>query len=434
MPRHLTHAPLAVYINSKAVGRLRRAPSGAVDFQYRDEWLNWEHAFPISLSLPLRADRYIGASVLAVLENLLPDNEAILRRVSERVHAQGTDAYSLLTAIGRDCVGALQFLPEGSDPGPAGGIDAHPLSDEDIADLLRNLTRIPLGLTSDDEFRISIAGAQEKTALLHWNGKWCRPQGATATSHIFKRPIGRVSDSIDLSESVENEYLCLLLTEAFSLPTAKAKIGLFDEQKALIIERFDRLWTKDGRLLRVPQEDCCQALSIPPSKKYEADKGPGIPAILHLLNGSDEPMLDQRTFLRANIVFWLLGAIDGHAKNFSLRISEGGRYRLTPLYDVVSAQFAVDSGRIRQNGFKLAMAVGKNRHYVVDKIAPRHFLQTATVAGIGESVVQSIFDGLQDGMKAVDKVMNELPRGFPEHVRDPIYRGIQKRMRLFELM
>lgn len=434
MARHSTYTPLDVFINSRLVGRLRRETSGAVEFQYHTKWLDWEHSFPISLSLPLRTDRYIGAPVLAVLENLLPDNDVILRRVAERVHAQGTDAYSLLTAIGRDCVGALQFLPEGVDPGPAGHIDAHPIADSEIAELLRDLTRIPLGLSRDYEFRISIAGAQEKTALLLWNGKWYKPKGSTATTHILKRPIGRTGGGIDLSTSVENEYLCLLLAKAFGLPTANTEIRFFDNEKALVVERFDRFWTKDGRLLRVPQEDCCQALSVPPSQKNEAEKGPGMPAILRLLNGSDEALSDQQTFFRANIVYWLLGAIDGHAKNFSLSLGEGGRYRLTPMYDIVSAQFAVAAGQIRQNDFKLAIAVGTNRHFVVDRIAPRHFLQTAKAAGIGELSVRAMFDDLHErATKEVEAVMNELPQNFPAQVSDPIYSGIKKRIRLFEV-
>ena len=125
---------------------------------------------------------------------------------------------------------------------------------------------------------------------------------------------------------------------------------------------FDRHWSKDGRLLRLPQEDSCQALSIPPALKYESEGGPGIEAILRLLRDSDTPAEDQRAFLKAIVAFWLKGAPDGHAKNFSILLYPGGRYRLTPLYDVISAQPSVDAGQIRQSSFRLAMAVGDNRH------------------------------------------------------------------------
>jgi serine/threonine-protein kinase HipA len=128
----------------------------------------------------------------------------------------------------------------------------------------------------------------------------------------------------------------------FGLPTARTEIREFSGRRALVVERFDRLHTRDGRLLRLPQEDCCQALSVPPPRKYEPDGGPGM-RILDLLKASDEPEADQTLFLKAQIVFWLLGATDGHAKNFSIFLLPGGRFRLTPLYDVMSAQPNVDA-------------------------------------------------------------------------------------------
>jgi serine/threonine-protein kinase HipA len=210
--------------------------------------------------------------------------------------------------------------------------------------MLGDLRRAPLGLDESGEFRISLAGAQEKTALLHWEDKWQVPHGATATTHILKPEIGKVSNGVDLSQSIENEHLCMRLRAA-----GRPQIQEFGNTRALVVERFDRLWTRDGRLLRLPQEDCCQALSVPPTRKYEPDGGPGMRQIFDLLKASDEPEGDQRTFFKAQIVFWLLGATDGHAKNFSIFLLPGGRFRLTPLYDVMSAQPNVDAGEIRHN-------------------------------------------------------------------------------------
>src|ERR1700682_578598 len=155
MPRPRTRIPLNVFLNGRLVGRLRRQASGAIDFQYDDDWLAWEQAFPVSLSLPLREDRFIGDPVIAVFDNLLPDSDAIRRRLAERVRADGYDAYSLLAAVGRDCVGALQFLPEGAEPGRAGGVDGRPVSDAEIEALLNDLETRPLGLDESGEFRIS---------------------------------------------------------------------------------------------------------------------------------------------------------------------------------------------------------------------------------------------------------------------------------------
>jgi hypothetical protein len=166
---------------------------------------------------------------------------------------------SLLSAIGRDCVGALQFLPDGAAPDAAGAINARGASDQDIARILGNLASHPLGVGPDQEFRISLAGVQEKTALLYWKNKWHVPHGTTATTHIIKPQIGRLPNGIDLTNSVENEYLCLQLVAALGLPVAKSRIVDFAGRRVLAIERFDRTWTRDGRLLRLPQEDCCHA-------------------------------------------------------------------------------------------------------------------------------------------------------------------------------
>ncbi len=433
MARAKTHAPLNVFLNARLVGRLDRQPSGAIEFAYHAEWLAFENALPVSLSLPLREDRYAGAPVIAVFDNLLPDGKALRRRVAERVGADGDDAYSLLAAIGRDCVGAMQFLPEGETPAAAGVISGRPVDEGYIARKLGDLARAPLGMDEDESFRISLAGAQEKTALLFWKNRWHVPLGATPTTHILKPQIGMLANGIDMSQSVENEFLCVKLAAAFGLPTASVEIADFDGRRALVVERFDRLWTKDRRLLRLPQEDCCQALSMPPTLKYQADGGPGIGAILELLKASDEPEKDRALFLKAAIMFWLLAGTDGHAKNFSLFLEPGGRFRLTPLYDILSAQPAHDAGRISRNKLKLAMSVGDNRHYAVYGILPRHFLQTAKANGLAETVVRSTFDEiLAIEEAAVSAVVETLPRDFPGALADSVLGGLKRRARVLE--
>ncbi len=425
--------PLNIFLNGRLVGRLRREASGAIDFQYDPTWIAWEHAQPVSLSLPLREDRFVGDPVIAVFDNLLPDNQAIRRRVAERTRAEGHDAYSLLSAIGRDCVGALQFLPDGEEPGPAGTVSGRAIGNEEIARILGDLERTPLGVAEDAEFRISLAGAQKKTALLYWKKKWHVPHGVTATTHILKPQIGRLENGMDLSQSVENEHFCLKLAAALGLPCAHAEIQEFEGKRVLVVERFDRRWTKDKRLLRLPQEDFCQALSVPPTLKYESDGGPGMRQVLDLLKASDEPEADQRTFFKAQIIFWLLGATDGHAKNFSIFLAPGGRFHQTPLYDVMSAQPNVDAGQIQWNKMKLAMAVGDNRHYVINRIAPRHFLQTAKRCGVPITTAQEIFDEIMnDASTAIDTTLADLPEDFPKAIAQSIVEGLRGRLRLFE--
>lgn len=431
MPRKPINAPLRVLLNNRLVGRLLKEPGGAISFRYDESWLSWSNTFPISMSLPLREDGFKGDRVVAVFENLLPDSEELRRRVAEKVGAKGVDAYSLLFQIGRDCVGALQFLPDDDDAvHDTSGIEGERIDDEGIEKLLKTLARAPLGLGEDKEFRISVAGAQEKTALLFHKGKWRKPHGATPTTHILKTQIGTLQNGIDLSNSVENEYYCLKLMAAFGLPTAAAEIRVFGKTTALVIERFDRRWTDEGRLLRLPQEDFCQALSVPPGLKYQSLGGPGIIEGLKLLKGSDTPTEDQRSFLQAQVLFWLIGATDGHAKNFSIYLGRGGRFRLTPVYDVLTAQPSLVTRQIERKQMKLAMFVGDSRHYRLDEIKGRHFIQTTERAGLPGSLAKEVLEEVAKAADAaITSVEAQLPRDFPDYIHDAVKAGLAERIK-----
>lgn len=430
MGRRPVYAPLRVYLNNRRVGTLSRASSGAIDFSYCSDWLDWAHAFPVSLSLPLRETPYRGAPVIAVFENLLPDSDQLRRLVAQRVGARGIDAYSLLSVIGQDCVGALQFIT-GDAPAPdsTAALDGTPVSNEAIERILNGLSQAPLGVTGGDAFRVSVAGAQEKTALLHHRGRWFRPHGPTPTTHILKTQIGTLPGGIDLSDSVENEFYCLALARAFGLAVTAARIERFGQTRALVIERFDRRWARDGRLLRVPQEDCCQALGVPPTLKYQADGGPGMSDLLNLLAGSDTPADDQAAFLKAQLVFWLIGATDGHAKNFSLFLSPGGGYRLTPLYDIVTAQPALEAGQIKRKQMRLAMSAGARRHYRLDKIHARHFVQTAMRAGLSRQRCVALIDEIAArAPAALEAAAAALPAGFPPAIAYAVEQCVTARL------
>ena len=429
MPRRPVHDPLRVFINGQLVGFFLKDPGGTVAFGYDESWLARDNAIPVSLSLPLREDPFKGPVVAAFFENLLPDSESLRRRVSEKVGAEGMDAYSLLSRIGRDCVGALQFLPEDEELQASTEIQGRVASDSEIEGMLLNLAQAPLGLERERDFRISIAGAQEKTALLRYKDQWWKPSGATPTTHILKKQMGTLPNGLDLSNSIENEFYCLRLLEAFGLPVNHAEISTFGKTKALVIERFDRRWTRDGRLLRLPQEDCCQALSVPPSRKYQNDGGPGIADILRLLKASDTPVEDQKRFLKAQVVFFLIGATDGHAKNFSIFLGPLGRFRLTPLYDILSAQPSLALGQIHKKQMRLAMFAGTNRHYVVDRICGRHFAQTVDRVGLPRGLAKEVMEEVAMRAVAAKQELEEsLPLDFPEFIHRTIWDGIDARL------
>lgn len=429
MGRKRTYAPLDVYMNRRKVGQYFRDPDGAFAFTYAADWLAWENTLPISRALPLRSERYVGPPVIAVFENLLPDSDAIRRRVAERVGADAMDAYSLLSRIGRDCVGALQFLPEGEVPEDSRVLAGEPLSDGQIAAMLKDLGRTPLGIRAERNFRISVAGAQEKTALLFHDGQWVEPTGTTPTTHILKPAIGTLPNGMDLTDSVENEHFCLRLMAAFGLPVARTEITTFADTKVLVIERFDRLRARDGRLIRLPQEDCCQALSVPPTRKYQSEGGPGIVEICDLLQGSDEPLRDRANFLKSTILFWLIGATDGHAKNFSIALMPGGRFTMTPLYDVLTVQPSMDAGQLQIKDMKLAMRVGKSRHYKVSEIQGRHFIETGLAAGFSREQMAKIFEDIRvRADEAFATARAGMPHGFPDALFASVKRGFQQRM------
>jgi serine/threonine-protein kinase HipA len=437
MSRRRTHTPLNVLINNRLAGRLLKQVSGAIAFHYDESWLGWEHGFPISLSLPLRETPYTGEAVMAVFDNLLPDNVAVRRRVAERTGAQGSDAYSLLERIGRDCVGAMQFLPDDLAVDAVQPIEGEPIGETEIEQMLANLAQAPLGIDMEHDFRISVAGAQEKTALLFHDGQWLRPLGTTPTTHILKPQLGEIPTAfgmIDMADSVENEHYCLKLLEGFGLPVAQTQIATFGSRKVLVVERFDRRWRTATELLRLPQEDCCQALSIPSALKYQSHGGPSAVAILKLLGSGDNPLADQAAFLKSQILFWLIGATDGHAKNFSVFLRPGGRFGLTPFYDVLTAQPAFDARQIPNNKYKTAMSAGDSRKYQILNITGRHFVETAKEAGLGPTIITKVFhEIMRDAETAPQRALAMMPDDLALPTHDSIMHAMAGRLRSLEL-
>lgn len=433
MPRPRKTRELAVWMNAERVGTWTLGTNNAHTFAYEESWVDSPASRPLSLSMPLQPSEvpYRDEVVESFFDNLLPDSRDIRRRIQTRFHTTSTRAFDLLAEIGRDCVGAVQLLPMDTTPTGLDRIDGETLTEADVARLLRGTPAAAFpGLHDYDDFRISLAGAQEKTALLRHDGRWNRPLGATPTTHIFKLPLGRVGNmQADFTTSVENEWLCAQIVAAFGLPVAACEIAVFEDQKALIVERFDRRMAQAGtHWLRLPQEDCCQALGVPPAVKYEADGGPGIKSILDLLLGAQDAAADRLRFFKAQLVFWLLCATDGHAKNFSLAIEPQGRYRLTPLYDVLSAYPILGRGtnQLAPERARMAMAVsGQNRHYEWSRILRRHWISTARAYGIAEDVAQAMIDELVASTPAaIEKVTASLPATFPANVADAVFAGM----------
>lgn len=432
---------LEVWANGEHVGTWSAA-GGAHQFQYSQGWLASPHARPLSLSMLFTPGNapHRGDVVRNFFDNLLPDNDRIRQRLREKFATGGTQAFELLWAIGRDCVGAVQLLPPGMRPEGFDRVEAEPLDDAGVEQALdKALSGGRLaGQEAQDEFRISIAGAQEKTALLWHAGRWSLPRGATPTTHIFKLPLGLIGNlRFDMRDSVENEWLCGRLLARLGLPVAESQLARFGRHKVLVVERFDRMLAQPpgapGWIMRLPQEDFCQALGQPADLKYESAGGPGMQAILRQLQLGTRPQADVIVFLKAQLAFWLLAAVDGHAKNFSIFLERGGTFRLTPLYDVLSAWPIIGNGasQLHFNRAKLAMAVrSKNAHYNLREIHARHWEFLAGQSGAPGAFDSMVALALQMP-QALDEVAAELPSDFPHHVFDTVRAGALRMAQAF---
>ncbi len=429
---------LSIWTNGQRVGAWTVNRGGEHSLQYDSQWMNSASGRPLSLSLPFTGEVALkGDRVRNFFDNLLPDSEAIRLRIATRFKTGSAEAFDLLQAIGRDCVGAVQLLGADEEPKDVQQISGTPLSEPDIERLLIQSTRSgPMGNLEDQEdLRISLAGAQEKTALLFHNGQWIRPHGSTPTTHILKLPIGMVGHrQADFSTSVENEWLCMSLLAEFGLPVAKTEILTFGSQKVLSVERFDRQLHSSGTwVMRLPQEDFCQAMGVPSHLKYENDGGPGLADLAKVLKGSVQAERDLTTLLTAQILFWMLAAPDGHAKNFSIRVLPQGRYQLTPLYDVMSIWPVEGNGPNQFSMFKAKMAMaflGKSKHFHFKDIQRRHFNHTALSCFNRDNAEDVIMDVAVWTQTTIKNVESRLPLGFPDRVSLPIFDGLRRGVEL----
>jgi serine/threonine-protein kinase HipA len=360
---------LIAILDGREAGRVARDARGRLSFTYNEEWRAAENAYPLSISMPLALAQHGHAKIDPFLWGLLPDNQMVLDHWARKFHVSARSVFSLIGAVGEDCAGAVQFVrPErlevilGAAPPEIEWLD-----EAAIAQRLRALRedhsawRIP-----GDTGQFSLAGTQPKTALLFENGRWGVPSGRVPTTHILKPPSG------DFDGHAENEHFCLELARSRGLPAVDSRIMHFQDEVAIVIERYDRIRTAAG-LRRVHQEDICQALSIPPTKKYQNEGGPGIKDIVELLRTySSNAAEDVHTFLDSVAYNWLIVGTDAHAKNYALLIGAEGRIRLAPLYDVASV---FPCPQIDIHRVKLSMKLGGEYRFC--NIQLRHWRRQA---------------------------------------------------------
>jgi serine/threonine-protein kinase HipA len=368
---------LHVWIDGARVGVVTRDTSGRLQFTYDPGWLARPDATPLSLSMHLRPTPYPDDTVGPYLWGLLPDNDAVIERWARQYQCSASNVFGLLTSVGADVAGAAQYLPAESEPVDDGRARYERMDDAAIAELLRDIhTDATAWHPARDRGRWSLAGAQAKIALAHDEGRgWSIPHGRAPTTHIVKPAMAGLADH-DL-----NELMCLRAAARIDLRAAHAELGHFDDERALIVRRFDRTAnddraTDDIRVRRVHQEDFSQALGVHPASKYQSDGGPSLGDMFRLLREQGTaPSADITLLSEAAAFNWLTLGVDAHAKNFSILLS-GAQVRLAPLYDLGSMAPYVD----HWPKLKLAQKIGGE--YRVGQIGERHWRRLAADAGI----------------------------------------------------
>ena len=401
-------------LEGRQVGVVRQA-SGRLSFRYEESWRAAPGVYPLSLSMPLAARDHGHAAISAFLWGLLPDNELVLERWAKRFHVSPRNPFALISKVGEDCAGAVQFATPDRLDSMLGQADSNIswLTEAEVAERLRALQAdVAAWRSPRDTGQFSLAGAQPKTALYFDGQRWGVPSGRTPTTHILKPPTG------SLDGHLENEHLCLALARALGLPAARSEVRNFNGVNAIVVERYDRVripelaaataamaaakdaeaaqaaakakslceFANTARMYRVHQEDFCQALGRPPSAKYQNEGGPGPSEIVNLLRaaafggeadrkrgGKSSADEDIATFIDALIFNWLIGGTDAHAKNYSILLGAGGLVRFAPIYDVASILAYPDFDPKKA---KLAMKIGGN--YQLDQIGMREWRKLAS--------------------------------------------------------
>jgi serine/threonine-protein kinase HipA len=375
---------LIVYLNNRRVGVLGQEDSPI--FTYDQSWLHSAEAYPLSRQLPLQAEPLVGRVVRAFFSGLLPEAEARERIASILGVSAGND-FALLERIGGECAGAVSLWPEGqSPPASTGPSSRRRLDESELEEIVRQLPQRPL-LAGAEGVRLSLAGAQVKLPVIvdPIDGTLALPLGAAASTHILKPEPSRFPGL------AANEAFCMALARTVGLDAVETQWRMVGTTPCLLVRRYDRELTADGSLIRIHQEDFCQALGVPPERKYQNEGGPSLLDCIDLLRRwSSAPVVDIRNFLDGLIFAVLTGNADAHAKNFSW-IYRGANRRMASLYDQVCTLAWPELSTA------LSMKVGAAK--LLPEVSPEHFQQLSAKAGLGWPMVRA---RLADLASAVD--------------------------------
>lgn len=334
---------LNVFFGQTRAGFLSVDDKGLFSFQYSREWLMSPDAFQISVSLPMQEDAFSHDKAKSFFSNLLPES-AVRTLIAKKLGISDKNDFLLLKRIGGECAGAITLLPESEIPESEDLYTYRLLSDRQLTDLVRDIPRRPL-LAGEKGIRISLAGAQEKLALFYNDSAFYIPENG-APSNVILKP-----NMVHFQFSIENECFCMTLANAVGLNVLPVLIARKADQKVLLVKRYDRILDNDI-LKSLHQEDFCQAMGLSHELKYQAEGGPGLKSCFDLVRAySANPIKDLQQLMEWVFFNYLIGNMDGHAKNLSF-IYQAGQIRLAPFYDMLCTDIYENLSQ------KLAMKIG----------------------------------------------------------------------------
>lgn len=411
---------LAVLIDGRPAATLTRGEGGKLSLAYLSEWRQSVDAVPLSLSLPLTSNAHRHKTILNYLWGLLFERKPVLEALANANGISVEDVFGLAALRGEDLPGAVVIVPPEKLNSLRKREGVKPISEAQLATFLKELSmgRTALGIT-EGASHFSLAGVQPKKAICLVNGKWYEPRGSTPSTHIIKPA------TPDFTDVVEVEHFCLRLADKLGLTVAKSSVLYLNDQPYFVAERFDRVRIKNSRraeltesggtVVRIHQEDMCQALGVHPDKKYQSMNGPSMRDIMRLLNGSERAVVDRERFMRACAFNFVMAAPDAHAKNYSILHNPGGTFRLAPLYDVISV-LTYDTGKYGH----LAMYVDGEREW--KRIAPKHWEREAQACGFNPKIMLRLAGEIVEEAPAAAKAV--LAECAAEGVKTPMLKKL----------
>ncbi len=376
---------LAVLLYGQVVGRLERTDRGALPtFSYEDAYVA-SGSVPLSLRLPIARTTYPAQRVEPYLRGLLPENRETLGRWADRLGVAADDIFAILAEMGWECPGAVQLCrSEDVEELLSRNGEYKPVGDTYIAERLRALVDAPASWTMPEE-HWSLGGQQEKFALMAHEGQWHEAHGSAATTHIIKPGI-----KILLHQALV-EHLTMAAASDLGVDVAASRIVQFGDQWALVVERFDRIIGGDGSVVRIHQEDFCQALGRLPEAKYEARGGPGLAQMAGIVkrwsSQRDDDLMALADFAAVNLV---TGAPDGHSKNISLLLAHDGQRRIAPLYDLATG-LSYDRGVVERT---VALSIGGER--IFSRVRRKQWEKAASTLGLDSALLVARARGLAE--------------------------------------